>query len=96
MVHATCLYLFSVFFYEIPVEVYGDSLAFSVQICSRKQPEPGMVVNHYFPQALPRLIPEVSTVLLILYSKTKRIFVAIFILSVQWLVQLQTNASTGT
>lgn len=66
MVYETCLYLFSAFFYEISVEVCGDSLAFSVQICSRKKTEPGMVVKHYFPQAPPSLIPEFSTVFIIL------------------------------
>lgn len=45
MVYATCLYVFSSCFCEISVEVYGDSLAFSVQICNRKQPAPGTVIK---------------------------------------------------
>lgn len=45
IVYATCLNLFSACFHEISVEVYGDSLAFSVQICTRKQPEPDVAIK---------------------------------------------------
>lgn len=71
---------------EISAKVYGDWLAFSAQICPRKQPESGMMIKLLLPQALPSLIPEFCIVLLISYSKSKRIFVAIFILSVECLV----------
>lgn len=100
MVYATCLYLFSSCFCEISVGVYGDSLAFSVQIYNRKQPAPGTVIKPLLSSGSAKLDSWVLHTtsdfsLFFSCSKSKRSFVAVFMLSVECLVQFQTNPSTA-